>query len=468
MAKERTGNGITEGTIWKQILLFFFPILFGTLFLTLYNTIDAIIVGQALGKEALAAVSGGTSTLTNLIIGFFTGVAGGATVVISQAYGAQDGEKVKKSLHTAICLSIVFSLVISIGGFLLTKPMLTIMATPKDIFPLAESYLRIYFLGSTGLIIFNMSSGILRAFGDSRHPLWFLVIGAILNIILDILFIAVFRRGVKGAAEATVISEYISGMGVAIYTLIVSKESRFSFKHVDKKTIGEVSNFSFLTCLQQSVMNLGILMVQGRVNSFGPVVMAAFSTGVKIDAFAYMPLQDYVNAFSTFTAQNYGAEKKDRIKKGMSVAFITSLIFSLIISLLVFILSPSLMTIFVGVEELEIISVGTGYLRVEGAFYALIGFLFLFYGLYRGVGKPGMSFILTIISLGSRVLLSYTISGIPYIGVYGIWWSVPIGWLLADIVGALYYIKKKPLLMIENTKRRKESKKWQKGLERVK
>ena len=248
-------------------------------------------------------------------------------------------------------------------------------------------------------------------------------------------------------------------MGVAIYTLIVSKESRFSINYVDKKTICEVTNFSFLTCLQQSVMNLGILLVQKKVNSFGSIVMAAFSTGVKIDAFAYMPLQDYGNAFSTFTAQNYGAEKKDRIKKGMSVAFITSLIFSLIISILVFILSPSLMTIFVGVEELEIISVGTGYLRVEGAFYALIGFLFLFYGLYRGVGKPGMSFILTIISLGSRVLLSYTISGIPYIGVYGIWWSVPIGWLLADIVGALYYIKKKPLLMIENTKRRKESKK---------
>ena len=177
--------------------------------------------------------------------------------------------------------------------------------------------------------------------------------------------------------------------------------------------------------------------------------MAAFSTGVKIDAFAYMPLQDYGNAFSTFTAQNYGAGKKERIKKGMQIAFITSLLFSILISIVVFIASPSLMKIFVGSNEREIIDVGTGYLRIEGAFYAAIGFLFLFYGLYRAVGKPGMSFILTIISLGTRVLLSYTVSSISSIGVYGIWWSVPIGWILADTVGALHYFRKKSHLILE-------------------
>ena len=296
-----------------------------------------------------------------------------------------------------------------------------------------------------GIFLYNWFSSFLRALGNSAVPLAFLGVSTIINIALDLFFVLVLKRGVKGAAEATVISQYISGFGVAIYTLLLSKESRFSPKHVDKKTIGEVTNFSFLTCLQQSVMNLGILMVQTRVNTFGPVVMAAFSTGVKIDAFAYMPLQDYGNAFSTFTAQNFGAGKEERIKRGMKIAFITSLLFSIMISLIVFIASPSLMKIFVGESEREIIDIGTGYLRIEGAFYALIGFLFLFYGLFRAIGKPGMSFILTIISLGTRVLLSYTISDIPSVGVLGIWWSVPIGWLLADIVGALYYLKKRTI-----------------------
>ena len=344
------------------------------------------------------------------------------------------------------------SIVLTVVAYALLDLLKTLMIIPDEVWPEMRDYLVVIFSGIIGIFLYNWFSSYLRALGNSTIPLVFLAISELLNICLDLYFVLSLKRGVKGAAEATVIAQYVSGIGVAIYTLLVSKESRFSLKHVDKKTIGEVTSFSFLTCLQQSVMNLGILMVQGRVNSFGPVVMAAFSTGVKIDAFAYMPLQDYGNAFSTFTAQNYGAGKKERIKKGMKVAFITSLLFSIIISLVVFILSPSLMALFVGSEELDIISVGTGYLRVEGAFYALIGFLFLFYGLYRAVGKPGMSFILTIISLGTRVLLSYTISNISNIGVYGIWWSVPIGWLLADIVGAIYYMKKKPLEIIETTK----------------
>lgn len=458
---------LTSGPITKSLLLFALPMIAGNLLQQFYNIADTMIVGRFLGKNALAAV-GSSFTLMTFLTSIILGLSMGSGVLLSMKFGEKDEMGLRKASSSSFFIVLITSIILTIGAYALLDLLKDLMNIPDEVWPEMRDYLIVIFSGIIGIFFYNWFSSFLRALGNSTVPLVFLAISALLNIGLDLCFVLSLKRGVKGAAEATVISEYISGMGVAIYTLIVSKESRFSFKHVDKKTICEVTNFSFLTCLQQSVMNLGILMVQGRVNSFGPVVMAAFSTGVKIDAFAYMPLQDYGNAFSTFTAQNYGAEKKDRIKKGMSVAFITSLIFSLIISLLVFILSPSLMTIFVGVEELEIISVGTGYLRVEGAFYALIGFLFLFYGLYRGVGIPGMSFILTIISLGSRVLLSYTISGIPYIGVYGIWWSVPIGWLLADIVGALYYIKKKPLLMIESTKRIKESKKWQKGLERVK
>ena len=210
--------------------------------------------------------------------------------------------------------------------------------------------------------------------------------------------------------------------------------------------IREITSFSALTCLQQSIMNLGILAVQGLVNSFGTTVMAAFAAAVKIDAFAYLPVQDFGNAFSIFTAQNFGAKKTDRIKKGIRVAFLVSLVFGVISSLAVFFLAKPLMMLFIDASESAVIAEGVRYLQIEGSFYYLIGFLFLLYGLYRALGKPGMSVVLTIVSLGLRVLLAYTFSAIPALGVVGIWWSIPIGWVLADALGIGYYLAKRKTL----------------------
>lgn len=210
--------------------------------------------------------------------------------------------------------------------------------------------------------------------------------------------------------------------------------------HITRRGLGEISAFSLLTCVQQSVMNLGILMVQGLVNSFGPTIMAAFAAAVKIDSFAYMPVQDFGNAFSTFIAQNYGARKTDRIRSGLKGAIITAAGFSILVSAIVFATAPLLMQIFVDASETAIIAEGVRYLRTEGAFYCGIGCLFLLYGLYRALGKPGMSVVLTVISLGTRVVLAYVLSAIPQIGVTGIWWSVPIGWFLADAAGLIYYM----------------------------
>ena len=218
-------------------------------------------------------------------------------------------------------------------------------------------------------------------------------------------------------------------------------------KDLKKERIREILSFSMLTCIQQSVMNLGILMVQGLVNSFGTVIMAAFAAAVKIDAFAYMPVQDFGNAFSTFIAQNYGAKEKMRIQSGLKSAVCLSMGFCIIISTIVCIFAKDLMTIFIDAKETEIIMEGVKYLKIEGAFYCGIGCLFLLYGLYRALGKPGMSVVLTIFSLGTRVVLAYVLSAIPAIGVTGIWWSVPIGWALADLIGLIYYrCKKKELL----------------------
>ena len=276
-------------------------------------------------------------------------------------------------------------------------------------------------------------------------PLVFLGVSAVLNIILDFLFVFTFQRGVGGAAEATVIAQFVSGIGIAFYTQKHFPELRVSLKEVQfkGKMLNEIAGFSFLTCMQQSIMNFGILMVQGLVNSFGPVVMAAFAAAVKIDSFAYMPVQDFGNAFSTFIAQNYGAKKFERIQKGIKSAVMTSVLFCAVISGAVFIFAEPLMKIFVSGAEKEIISVGVEYLRIEGSFYFGIGILFLLYGLYRAVKLPGMSVVLTILSLGTRVALAYGLSAIPMIGVRGIWAAVPIGWILADAVGVIYYIKNK-------------------------
>lgn len=280
----------------------------------------------------------------------------------------------------------------------------------------------------------------LRALGNSSAPLIFLAVSAVLNIVLDIIFVAVLPFGIGGAALATVIAQYVSGIGIAVYVLIKCRSflPEKSDRHFSAAILKEILNLSSLTCLQQSVMNFGILMVQGLVNSFGTVVMAAFAAAVKIDTFAYLPVQDFGNAYSTFVAQNFGAGEQERIRRGTKTAFVMSGIFSLIISAAVFIFAAPLMRTFIATSETQVIAAGVHYLRIEGAFYIGIGFLFLLYGYYRAIKRAGMSVVLTVISLGARVLLAYALSSISSIGVTGIWAAIPIGWFLADVTGLIY------------------------------
>ncbi len=297
------------------------------------------------------------------------------------------------------------------------------------------------YTGILAVFLYNFFASFLRAVGNSVVPLAFLAVSAALNIVLDLWFVIGLKWGVSGAAAATVISQYLSGLGIAVYSLAKFPQLRPEKRvHISLQSVKSISSFSVLTCVQQSVMNLGILMVQGLVNSFGPTVMAAFAAAVKIDAFAYMPVQDFGNAFSTFIAQNYGAGEKERIKKGLKGAVLSAFAFCIVVSALVFVFAGPLMGLFVEAGESAIIAEGVLYLRIEGAFYWGIGCLFLLYGLYRGLGRPGMSVVLTVVSLGTRVVLAYILSG-P-VGVTGIWWSVPIGWVLADTVGLVYYMLK--------------------------
>lgn len=431
---------LTQGPITGTMLRFALPMIAGNLLQQFYNIADTLIVGRYLGVQALAAV-GAAYTLMTFLTSILLGLCMGSGAVFSLRFGEKNETILKRSIFVSFVLIGTVALILNAIVFLFIDPIMGLLCVPGEIYALMREYLWTIFWGITAVFLYNYFASLLRAVGNSFIPLVFLGISAVLNIILDLVFVLVFGWGAAGAGAATVISQFVSGIGISLYTLIKMPEFRINKNHMrfDHSVLKEIAGFSFLTCAQQSVMNFGILMVQGLVNSFGASVMAAFAAAVKIDSFAYMPVQDFGNAFSTFIAQNYGAGKHDRIKKGIKSAVKTSILFCLFISLVVCVFAKELMLIFIQPLETEILAVGVQYLRIEGAFYCGIGCLFLLYGLYRAVRKPEMSVILTVISLGTRVILAYILSAVPAIGVVGIWAAVPIGWVLADLVGFLYY-----------------------------
>ena len=438
---------LTTGRITATMVRFAVPMIVGDLLQQLYNVVDTLIVGKFVGRDALAAV-GSSYTLMTFLTSILLGLCMGSGTVFSMYYGAKNNERLKKSAYTSFIMIAVCAVILSVIVFAFVDPIMAFLQVPGEVYQMMRNYLMIIFTGIAATFLYNFFAFLLRALGNSVVPLAFLAVSAVINIVLDLVFVLVFDMGVEGAAIATVFSQYVSGVGLAVYTLVKHKELRPGGGIYEKGLLRELADFSFLTCLQQSIMNFGILMVQGLINSFGIVVMAAFAAAVKIDSFAYMPVQDFGNAFSIFIAQNYGAGEKERIKKGIAAAFKISAVFSIAISAVVCLFAKPLMLIFIQPHETEVLAVGMQYLRVEGAFYIGIGWLFLFYGLYRAVRKPGMSVVLTIISLGTRVVLAYTLSAVPAIGVLGIWASVPIGWFLADATGFLYYIRMRKRGMI--------------------
>lgn len=432
----------------KTMLRFAVPMILGDLLQQCYNIADTLIVGRFLGADALAAV-GSSFSLMTFLTSILLGLAMGSGTVFSIRYGQKDEQGLKEGILASFALLAAVTVILNILVFAGTDWIIWFLRTPEELISMMKEYLVVIFAGLIGIFLYNFFASLLRSLGNSVIPLAFLAVSAVLNIVLDLWFVAGLGRGVAGAAEATVISQYVSGIGIAVYTRIKFPRllCRDGQVRLRLSRVKEITSFSALTCMQQSIMNLGILAVQGLVNSFGTTIMAAFAAAVKIDAFAYLPVQDFGNAFSIFIAQNYGARQTERIKKGIRAALLASVSFSLFISLLIFLFAEPLMGMFIDTGETAVIAEGVRYLRIEGSFYALIGILFLFYGLYRALGNPGMSVVLTVMSLGTRVALAYALSAIPLLGVVGIWWSIPIGWFLADALGGVYYlIKRKTLL----------------------
>ena len=396
VVRQPAKRDLTTGNVTSTMLLFAVPMILGNVLQQCYNLADAWIVGKFVGSGALAAV-GSAYTLMTFLTSIITGMCMGGGALFSICYGRRDIRKMKEYMVSSFVL----------------------------------------ILGITVLLTAVSFAFLLRSVGNSVTPLVFLGVSTVLNIGLDYVFVAVFEWNVEGAAIATVLAQIISGIGIAVYSF--ARETMLRLKREELRVnggmLGEIFSYSGATGVQQSVMNFGILMVQGLVNSFGTAVMAAFAAGVKIDTLAYMPAQEFGNAYSIFISQNYGAGKKDRIRKGSKSAVVVVLLFCLAASAVVFLLARQLMGIFISPEETEIINIGAGYLQIEGACYCGIGILFLLYGYFRAVEKPKISLLLTVISLGTRVALAYACA--PAFGVGAIWWAIPIGWALADVTGAV-------------------------------
>ena len=434
---------LTKGNVTTTMLRFAVPMILGNVLQQCYNLADTWIVGRFVGSGALAAV-GSAYTLMTFLNSLIIGMCMGSGALFSISYGRRDIRKMKEYIVASFVLILGITVAITAVSFVMLDPILNVMQIPEDVYDMMFAYVKIILYGLVFIFLYNYFSFLLRSTGNSVVPLIFLGVSTVLNIVLDYIFVAVLDRGVEGAAEATVIAQIISGVGIGIYSMIkepVLRRQRVETVREDSRirihasVLGEIFSYSAATGVQQSVMNFGILMVQGLVNSLGTAVMAAFAAGVKIDTLAYMPAQEFGNAYSIFISQNYGANEKERIKKGTKSAVVTVLAFCLMISAAVFLLAPRLMGIFISPEETEIIGIGAGYLRIEGACYCGIGILFLLYGYFRAVERPKISLLLTIISLGTRVLLAYAFA--PMLGVGAIWWAIPIGWALADVTGAV-------------------------------
>ena len=433
-------NGITEGVIWKQLLIFFFPILFGTFFQQLYNTADAVIVGRYVGAHALAAV-GATGTLINLLVGFFVGLSSGATVIISQYYGARNEKDLSHAVHTAIALAIAGSLVITIVGLLIAPMALRWMDTPADIMEDSLIYIRMYFLGIIGVLIYNIGSGILRAVGDSKHPLYFLIFCCFANIILDYLFVAVWDMGVFGVALATLLAQLLSAV-LVMYTLIRTElPYKVSLRKIGftSSILSAIIRIGLPAGLQSVLYSLSNLLIQTNINSFGTDTVAAWTAYGKIDGIFWMIVSAFGISITTFVGQNFGAGKYDRVKKSVRICLSMTAFASILRSMFVYFSCGFLLEIFT--NDPDVISIGVPMIQFLAPFYITYICIEILSGALRGTGDSLVPTIITAVGVcGLRVIwiLGFVPMN-PTVNMVSA--SYPITWTITSLAFIIYYLK---------------------------
>lgn len=437
MAKTKSPD-MTKGNITAQLLLFFFPILLGTFFQQLYNTADAVIVGQNVGKLGLAAVGGTTSTLINLFIGIFVGLSSGFSVIISQHFGAKNHKLVSECVHTAITFSIIVGIVVSIFGAIFSKTMLSYMNVPEDIMPMAIPYLQIYFLGLAPNLIYNMGAGLLRAVGDSKTPLIFLIISCFINIILDILLIKYIGMGVVGAAVATVTSQVVS----AILVIVVLSRRKDALRlfirklHINFPELRKMVSIGTAAGMQSAMYTIANILIQASINTLGTDTIAAFTAYGKIDTLFWMTIQSLGISVTTFTGQNFGYGNKERVKKGIIHGMILSVVITGIVMLLLKLFGRSIYTLFT--NDKSVLDIGTDMLNFMVVAFPTYITIEIFSGSLRGIGDSWIPMIMT--ASGVCVLrIAWIIAMVPkYPNIFTILWAYPLSWVTTSILFIIY------------------------------
>ena len=439
---------MTEGKISQKIILFAFPIFLGRLFQQLYNVIDSLVVGNVLGKEALAAVSS-TGSLIFLIVGFINGIFVGASVIISHYFGANNKEKLSTAVHTTIAFSFIAGILITIVGVRFTPLFLRWMGTPHDVFKDAVTYLRLYFAGGIGIVMYNACMGIFQAVGDSKRPLYYLIIASIINVVLDILLVAVYDFGIAGAAIATVISQFVSLLLAFIKLTRVDGCYRVYIKRIglDLNMLKRLIKIGFPTGVQNSVISFANVIVQTNINSFGSVAMAGSGSYSKLEGFSFLPITSFSLALTTFIGQNLGAKKYERAKKGARFGVIAGVILAEITGIFIWIFAPKLIRFFN--SDPEVIKYGVMQARTISLFYFLLALSHCLSGILRGAGKTKIPMYVMLISW-CVIRISYItimVKIIPDIRV--VYWAYPLTWSISSIIFLIYY-KKTDWLMSYN------------------
>lgn len=435
----RARQQITEGVIWKQLLIFFFPILMGTFFQQMYNTVDTIIVGRLVGTEALAAV-GATGPLVSMVNGFFIGVSSGATVVLSQAYGAGDRKGVSDSIHTGVALSLLLGVMLTAIGICLGGRVMGWMGTPENCMADATTYLRIYFAGSIGTVVYNMGAGILRAMGDSKRPMLFLMVTCILNVVLDLLFVAVLHMGVAGAALATVLSQMISAV-LPIVVLLRQKEDRLELRklRIERSLLGRILRIGIPAGLQFVTFDFSNILIQSGVNSFGDITMAAWTAHGKTDALTWMVTGAFGVSITTFVGQNFGAQKYSRIRKGTWTCLAMGVVMVAALDALLLAFRTPILGIYT--DNPEVIVVGSMVMLSIMPYEFLFMPIEVFAGTMRGVGNSLMPTLIT----GSCVCLFRVVWLMTAVrhwhSLKTLTLSYPLSWALAAAVFLAVYFK---------------------------
>ena len=437
----RTGsNSLTEGPIWKGILLFALPILLGNVFQQFYNTFDSWCVGNFIGEDALAAV-GSSGSLIFMLVGFFNGVAMGAGVIIARYFGARDYSAMRRAIHTDVAFGLVSGIVLSVIGVAFSPAILRWMGTPAEVMTQSVSYFRFYFCGAIFTVMYNIFVGILHALGDSRHPLIYLMISTMVNVVLDLLFVAVFHLGVGSAALATTISQGISAVLCCNRLMKLEKELRLVPGDIrfDRESLGKIIRYGLPSGVQNSVIALANLVVQSNINAFGKEAMAGCGAYSKIEGFAFLPVTCFTMALSTFVGQNLGAKQYDRVKKGVGFGITCCMLLAELVGLAFYFFAPGLIGFFN--DAPAVVDFGSRHMRTICLFYFLLAFSHCMAAILRGAGRATVP-MATMLVCWCLIRVSYITVAVRFVSeLTTVSWAYPITWTCSGIVFLIYFLK---------------------------